>query len=148
MAAYTKTLLDLRNTAEKTLKNVQSAGFRHLLDTLRREMTDEYFSEVQKHLNELKNEDILFSAKLGGDLRIVDYTLRRMEKGSWLRWRLSPSYTVKSEERLYEFEDLRRRRGHAVSEAKNILLQAARFLQSFLATLQRTGFYVGCQPGR
>ena len=65
LAAYTKTLLDLRNTAEKTLKNVQSAGFRHLLDTLRRDMTDEYFSEVQKHLNELKNEDILFSAKLG-----------------------------------------------------------------------------------
>ena len=137
LAAYTKTLLDLRNTAEKTLKNIQSAGFRHLLDTLRREMTDEYFSEVQKHLSELKNKDILFSAKLGGDLRIVDYTLRRMEKDSWLRWRLSPSYTVKSEERLYEFEDLRRRRGHAVSEAKNILLQAARFLQSFLATLQK-----------
>lgn len=145
LAAYTKTLLDLRNTAEKTLKNVQSAGFRHLLDTLRREMTDEYFSEVQKHLSELKNKDILFSAKLGGDLRIVDYTLRRMEKDSWLRWRLSPSYTVKSEERLYEFEDLRRRRGHAVSEAKNILLQAARFLQSFLATLQKElAFYVGC----
>ena len=145
LSSFTKILRDLRDLLDKTGGKFQSAGFRHLYATFREQMPDSFFREVQKHLQELQESEILIGAKLGSDLQSIEYTLLRREKGLGLRWRFSPSYTINGEKNPHELEDLRRRRERALNRAKEILMQAARYLHSLLSTLQaELAFYLGC----
>jgi hypothetical protein len=58
---------------------------------LQRELSDDFFAEVADLTEELKNLDnLLISARLGSNLQSVGYTLRRKERGFWLKWKLNP----------------------------------------------------------
>lgn len=146
LKAYTKLLRDLREVADKKLQDFKSKGFRDMLEMLQRELPDEYFEEASNSLREISNVDnVLVSARLGSHLQSVDYTLRRKEKGFWLRWCMATSFTADVERNPKEIDDIFNRRERAVSEAANILSWAARHLESFFNMLRNElGFYVGC----
>ncbi|NLL38678.1 MAG: DNA mismatch repair protein MutS [Clostridiales bacterium] len=146
LKAYLKLLRDLREVADRKLQDFKSRGFKDMLEMLKRELTDEYFEEVSNSLREINNVDnILVSARLGSHLQSVDYTLRRKEKGFWLRWCTATSFTANVERNPKEIDDIFNRRERAVSEAANILTWAARHLESFFNMLRNElGFYVGC----
>jgi hypothetical protein len=81
---YTEMLMKLRLIADSKLSGFQSEGFRNLLTMLQRELDDDYFAEVQSHLDDLKDCDgMLVSSTLGNYMQGVGYVLRRKtEKGS------------------------------------------------------------------
>lgn len=146
LKAYTKLLRDLREVADKKLQDFKSQGFKDMLEMFKRELTDKYFEEASNNLRDINNVDnILVSARLGSHLQSVDYTLRRKEKGFWLRWCMATSFTADVERNPKEIDDIFNRRERAVSEAANILSWAARHLESFFNMLRNElGFYVGC----
>jgi DNA mismatch repair ATPase MutS len=143
---YTKMLKDLREVADRKLSEFESEGFRKLFEMLRRELTDDFFAGVQEHLDEMRDVDnILVSAKLGPNLMSVDYTLRRKEKGFWLKWNLAPSFSVNAEKGAEELEDIRKRRERAISETTSVMTQSTMFLQGFFNMLRaELAFYAGC----
>jgi DNA mismatch repair ATPase MutS len=143
---YTKLLKNLREVADKSLSDFKSEGFRNLFTMLQKELTDSYFSEVDDIINEMNNVDnIMISAKLGQNLLSVDYTLRRKEKGYWLRWQMAPSFTADAERDPKEIDDLYLRRDRGILEATGVLAQSAMYLESFFEMLRKElAFYVGC----
>lgn len=143
---YTKMLRDLREVADRKITDFTSEGFKNLMEMLRRELTDEFFAQVQEHLTEMRDVDnILVSARLGSNLLSTDYTLRRKEKGFWLKWNLTPSYSVNAEKGAEELEDIRKRRERAISETTSVMTQSAMFLEGFFGMLRaELAFYVGC----
>ncbi len=59
-------LKKLRNIADEHADKFSSEGFTRLFETLKKDLSDEYFATVHDHLKELKFEDgILISAELG-----------------------------------------------------------------------------------
>jgi hypothetical protein len=143
---YTKFLKDLREVADSRMRDFTSEAFTSLFEMLRRELSDEYFAEVAGFTDELKNLDnLLISARLGSNLQSVDYTLRRKEKGFWLRWKLTPAITINVEKDPEAVSDRIMRRDRATSEATSILKQAAKYLEDFFNMLRgELAFYVGC----
>jgi DNA mismatch repair ATPase MutS len=146
LKTYLKMLRDLRAAVDNKLPNFKSEGFRKLVELLERELTDDYFNTVSEYLKEISNTDnILVSAKLGSHLHSVDYTLRRKEKGFWMRWLSAASFTADSERNPEEMADISNRQERAVSEASNILKWSALYLESFFNMLRNElAFYVGC----
>jgi DNA mismatch repair ATPase MutS len=146
LKAYTKLLRDLRDSAEKMQQSFQSDGFRQLLELLKRELTDAYFAEVSESLKEVSNVDnILVSVKLGSHLQSIDYTLRRKEKGFWLRWAMAASFTADAELNPEELADISERHERAISEASNVLKWSAMYVEGFFNLLRtELAFYVGC----
>lgn len=143
---YIEMLMKLRRIADKELSSFQSEGFRNLLTMLKRELNDDYFAEVNAHLNELSNSDgILISSKLGNYLQGVGYVFRyKNRKGFWLKWTFAPSYTIAPRDDIGA-ADLGKRRDRAINEVSNALAQAAEHLEGFFATLRNElAFYVGC----
>ncbi len=143
---YTDMLMKLRNIADRNLSDFQSTGFRNLLTMFQRELDDDYFAEVQTHLNNLKDRGgTLVSANLGNYLQGVNYVLRRKNrKGFWWRWRFSPSFSIAPRDDAGA-ADLGKRRDRAINEATNALAQATEHLEGFFAMLRcELGFYVGC----
>ena len=58
-------LKELRNIADEHADQFQSEGFTIFFAMLKRELGDEYFATVQKHLRQLKFRDgVLISAEL------------------------------------------------------------------------------------
>jgi DNA mismatch repair ATPase MutS len=143
---YAKLLKDLREVADKRSQDFKSVPFRKLFVMLQKELSDSFFAEVNDLTEELKNLDnLLISAKLGSNLQSVGYTLRRKEKGFWLKWKLTPAITVNVEKDPEGVNDLIMRRDRATSEATSILKQAAKYLEDFMNMLRsELAFYVGC----
>lgn len=146
MKIYTEMLMELRLVADSKLFGFQSEGFRNLLTMLQRELDDDYFAEVNAHLNDLKDRDgMLVSATLGNYLQGIHYVLRRKtRKGFWWRWRFAPSFTIAPRDDAGA-ADLGNRRDRAINEAANALAQAAEHMEGFFAMLRNElAFYVGC----
>ncbi len=143
---YTKLLRDLREVVDKRLQDFTSAAFKNMFAMLQRELSDDFFAEVADLTEELKNLDnLLISARLGSNLQSVGYTLRRKERGFWLKWKLTPAITVNVEKDPEAVNDLMMRRDRATSEATSILKQAAKYLEDFMTMLRsELAFYVGC----
>ncbi len=143
---YTEMLMKLRLIADSKLSGFQSEGFRNLLTMLQRELDDDYFAEVQSHLDDLKDCDgMLVSSTLGNYMQGVGYVLRRkIRKGFWRRWHFAPSFTIAPRDDSGA-TDLGKRRDRAINEATNALAQAAEHLEGFFAMLRgELAFYVGC----
>jgi DNA mismatch repair ATPase MutS len=143
---YVKLLQDLRALADQKLPKFKSEAFRSLLEMLRCELSDSFFAEVQDQLEEVKDtNNLLISARLGSNLQLEDYRLRRKEKGFWLHWKMAQSHTVDPEKNPAGIGDLFKRRERAIIEATNVLAQSTRFLETFFTSLrQELAFYVGC----
>ncbi len=131
---------------DKKSQDFSSASFKNMFVMLQRELSDSFFTEVNDLTEELKNLDnLLISAKLGSNLQSVGYTLRRKERGFWLKWKLTPAITVNVEKDPEAVNDLIMRRDRATSEATSILKQAAKSLEDFMSMLRNElAFYVGC----
>lgn len=143
---YTEMLMKLRVVADKSLSGFKSEGFINLLTMLQHELDDDYFEEVQAHLDELKDNDgMLISATLGNWNQGVHYVLRRKNrKAFWRRWHFAPSFTIAPRDDAGA-ADLGMRRDRAINEAANALAQAAEHIESFFTMLQgELAFYVGC----
>lgn len=143
---YTDMLMQLRMVADKSISGFCSEGFVNLLTMFQRELSDDYFAEVQGHLNELKDGNgVLVSATIGRYLQGVSYVLRRKnQKGFWHHWLFAPSFTIADRDDAGA-KDLGNRRERAINDTANALAQAAEHLESFFRVLQNElAFYAGC----
>ena len=146
------TLKDLRNIADEHADQFQSEGFTAFFAMLKRELGDEYFATVQKHLKQLKFRDgVLISAELGPGNKGTNYVLRKPHdrKENWLERILEQkprSYTFYLDPRdesgakaLSELND------RGVNLVANALAQSTDHILSFFSMLRtELAFYVGC----
>ena len=73
-------LVKLRNIADEHTGEFESEGFAVFFAMLKKELDDEYFASVQKHLRQLKFRDgVLISAELGKGNKGTNYILRRSQ---------------------------------------------------------------------
>ena len=119
---------------------------------LKRELDDEYFATVQKHLRQLKFRDgVLISAELGPGNKGTNYTLRKPldRKESWIERILEQkprSYTFHLHPRdesgakaLSELND------RGINLVANALAQSTDHILSFFNMLRtELAFYIGC----
>lgn len=145
-------LKQLRTIADEHADQFDSEGFRRLWAMLRRELADEYFVRVQKHLQELTFRDgVLISAKLGQGNEGTGYMLHKLpvKKQNWrerIFGRKAPGYIVRIHPRdeagakaLSELTD------RGINRVANVLAQSAEHINSFFVMLQtELAFYVGC----
>jgi DNA mismatch repair ATPase MutS len=145
-------LKELRNIADEHSDQFQSEGFSVFFAMLKRELGDDYFATVQKHLRQLKFRDgVLISAELGQGNKGNNYTLRKPHdrKENWIERILEEkprSYTFHLHPRdengakaLSELND------RGINLVANALAQATNHILSFFSMLRtELAFYVGC----
>lgn len=165
-------LKKLRNIADENADTFASEGFMILFATLKKELTDDYFTIIQHHLRELKFDDgVLISAELGEGNKGANYTLRKLlrRKRSWIErlidnyirpklqdaehpWlkrilaQETPAYTFylhpRDESGARALSELRDRGIHL---AANALAQSAEHILAFFRMLRtELAFYIGC----
>jgi len=169
---FVGTLTKLRAIADEHADEFASDGFTTLFAMLKKELSDEYFANIQNHLSELKFRDgVLISAELGKGNKGTSYVLRKSheKKQSWLdriiadyilpklqeskhRWlkqiiaQQPQAYTFylhpRDEAGARALSELRDRGIHLVA---NALAQSTDHIRSFLAMLRtELAFYIGC----
>jgi DNA mismatch repair ATPase MutS len=153
-------LKKLKNIAEEHSDKFESAGFTTLFSTLNKELTDEYFANVQDHLGKLKfRNGVLMSAELGRGNKGTNYVLRKPqeEKQSWLEriftsWlerifaRKTPAYTFRISSRdQMGARALGELRSRGINLVANALAQSVDHILNFFNLLRtELAFYVGC----
>lgn len=152
MGMFVGMLQRLRTTADRHMASFKSVGFRTLFNMLQRELSDEYFDEIQYHLKQLRfPRGVLVSARLGMGNRGTNYVLRREnpQQGNWVTRLFAPSppsysFTLhpRDESGARSLAELRDR---GVNLAANALAQSAEHILSFFQMLRtELAFYVGC----
>ena len=87
---FVSMLRKLRAVADEHAGDFRSEGFTRFFTMLSKELGDEYFSEVEDHLRELKfRHGILISAGVGTGNKGINYVLRRLREQRWIE-RISP----------------------------------------------------------
>jgi hypothetical protein len=152
MGMYVGALRRLRGIAHAHAARFTSEAFSRLFAMVERELAEDYLTEIEAHLAELKfRRGALISAELGPGNVGRNYVLRlppRDERG-WLRRLLSkapPGYTFRLPDRdesgARMLSELRDRGIQFVATA---LAQSADHVESFLQVLRtELAFYVGC----
>ncbi len=145
-------LKQLRGVGTYNVKRFSSEGFIAFFAMLDRELSDDYFTSIQDHLNQLKFRDgVLISAVLGTGFKGANYTLRKPNErpGTWIKrlmtpkppgytWRLPP----RDEQGANALGELRDRGLNLVA---NALAQSDDHILSFFAMLRtELAFYIGC----
>ncbi len=170
--ALLKFVKKLRNIADSHVDEFTSEGWKILFATLQRELTDEYFSQVQYHLAQLKFPNgVLMSTEVGDGNKATNYTLhvfrppdsRKWERLAWIiaRWlpqRLVGGWLIRRLEGpqpVFAFtlhprdesgaKALHEIRDRGISLVANALAQAMDHVRSFFNMLRtELAFYVGC----
>jgi hypothetical protein len=140
----------LRKISDEHAGRFGSAGFTRLFAMLSKELSDEYFSEVEDHLRELKfRRGVLISAELGQGNSGVRHVLRRPREQNWIG-RLSgggrPSYSFQIPDRDESgFRALSELQGRGINLVANALAQSTDHILSFFRMLRsELAFYIGC----
>lgn len=152
LEVFVSRLKKLRNIADEHADEFESEGFATLFAMLKRELSDEYFAEVQDHLRELKFRDgVLLSAGLGKGNKGTNYVLRKSpdKKQSWkerIFAQKPPVYTFyihpRDESGARALSELRDR---GINLVANALAQSTDHILSFFNMLRtELAFYVGC----
>jgi hypothetical protein len=148
---FTGNLRKLRDLTVEYTDRFESDGLTGLLAMLKKELTDEYFADVQNHLKQLAFGDGVFiSAGLGKGNKGVNYTLHKPPKNeSWLKRifaEVPPSYTFHLHPRDEAgFSDLSILRDRGINLVANALAQSTDHIRSFFNMLRaELAFYVGC----
>jgi DNA mismatch repair ATPase MutS len=142
----------LRKIADEQAERFESEGFARLFAMLRRELSDEYFISIEKHLRQLTfRNGVLISAELGKGNKGRNYVLRKppADKRNWILRTFSqksPGYTYRLHPRdetgariLSELKD------RGVNLVANALAQSTDHILSFFQMLRtELAFYVGC----
>jgi hypothetical protein len=149
---YVGFLHRLRELAERYRPQVRSEGLTAVFDELVAELSDQYFAEVDEHLDILKfRQGILMTARLDAGCRGTDYVLRRIrDDRNWFA-RLfslpdpnSLSFTIPERDDA-GWQALGSLRDEGMVLVARAVGEAAEHVQSFFTMLRReTGFYVGC----
>lgn len=150
LARLVPVLRRLRRLADAHAAAFASEGFRRLFATLREELDDAYFAEVERFLRELRFRDgVLMTAELGKANAGARYVLRRARPRGWMR-RLLPggrpglSFTIpdRDENGARALGDLQARGLNLVA---NAVAQSADHVLAFFAMLRaELAFYVAC----
>lgn len=140
----------LRTIADEHAGSFRSEGFTRLFAMLSEELGDEYFSEVEGHLRELKfQRGTLISAEVGTGNKGTHYVLRGLREQSWIE-RISPGgragfgfqVPARDENGLRALSDLQ---GRGINLVANALAQSTDHILSFFRMLRsELAFYVGC----
>jgi DNA mismatch repair ATPase MutS len=145
-------LKTLRSIADRQAENFKSEGFSNLFAMLRRELGDEYFAEVEKHLRQLKfRGGVLISAELGRGNKGENYALRKPNEDdrNWLV-RLfaekAPSYSYQLAPRDEAgAQALSALNDRGLNLVANALAQSTDHILSFFQMLRtEVAFYIGC----
>ncbi len=152
MQMFVGLLIKLRNIADENADKFESEGFTRFFAMIHKELEDEYLSEIQDHLSELKFRDgVLISAELGEGNEGTDYMLRKSpeKKQRWVKRVLakkSPVYAFsihpRDEAGARALSDIRTK---GINLAANALGQSADHIDNFFKLLQvELAFYMGC----
>jgi len=151
MQIFVDMLHRLRTIAEEHAGRFESEGFTTLFAMLERELSDEYFARIKRHLLDLRfREGVLLSVELGKDNESINHGLRKAGKRPSLLKRIlgkgPPAYTVviadRDETGAKYLSELRDR---GINLVANALAQSSDHIQSFFEMLRaELGFYVGC----
>ncbi|MGN6541522.1 MAG: MutS-related protein [Ginsengibacter sp.] len=152
MGIYVAILKKLRAIADEHARKFRSEGFTRFFEMLKKELSDEYFIEIENHLSALKFRDgILISAELGKGNKGINYTLRKLQvtKKNWLEkifGRKEPWYTFsvhpRDESGVRALSDLK---NEGINLVANALAQSCDHILGFFNMLQtELAFYVGC----
>jgi DNA mismatch repair ATPase MutS len=152
MEIFVDILKTLRNTADEHAGKFDSEGFSRFFGMIKKELGDEYFTEVENHLRKLKfSEGILMSAELGKGNKGINYVLHKLQdkKQSWIE-RLFPKkpqgYTFyihpRDESGVRALSELR---NEGINLVANVLAQSADHILGFFNLLRtELAFYIGC----
>jgi DNA mismatch repair ATPase MutS len=148
---FVSLLRKLRTVADEHAGDFQSEGFTRLFAMLSKELGDEYFSEVEGHLRELKfRRGVLISAGVGEGNKGIHYVLRRLREQRWIE-RISPGgraagYSFQIADRDDRgFRALSDLQARGINLAANALAQSVDHILSFFSMLRaELAFYVGC----
>jgi DNA mismatch repair ATPase MutS len=144
-------LKQLRRIAEEHAHQFTSEGFTSLFEMLRRELSDEYLTEIKNHLTELKfPKGVLVNAELGEWNESTNYVLHDSTKEpNWFERLLGngpPRHTFhlhpRDEAGARILSDMKNR---ATSRVTVALAESADHVLSFFKALRtELAFYVGC----
>jgi hypothetical protein len=152
LEAYLARLRELRHIADDHAAKFRSDGLRTLFATLRRDLDDDYFDEIEDHLRRLRfRGGVLISAQLGRDNSGTGFVLRAPEQArrGWTERlgigpRTSYSFTISPRDEAggQILADLTNR---GINQVANAAAQSADHIGSYFAVLRaELGFYVGC----
>ena len=152
MVIFVDVLKRLRLLADRHAARFKSEAFSTLFATLARELDDDYFALIDRHLKRLRFRDaVLVTSQLGRGLRGVNTILRRPLKpaGKWFTRAFAkrpPAYRLtlapRDEAGAQAMSELRDR---GVALAADALAKSAEHILSFFRMLQtEAAFYVGC----
>ena len=143
---YSEMLLKLRNTVGRDTQKFQSEGWTQFSQMLWQELDDNYFSQINALLDELKEDKgILISAGLGNYCQGIRYVMRcKEQRHFWMNWHFAPSFMIAPRDDAGA-SDLGKRCDRAINESTNVLAQSAEHIENFFTILQQElAFYVGC----
>ena len=152
LKAFVDILRRMRGIAEQQAASFASAGFTALFAMLRRELSEQYLTEVEDHLAALEfKHGVLLSARLGKANAGADYVLRqRRDNGStWLDRVLGrgpPAFTIRIHDRDDAgFRALSEIRDRGLNLVANAAAQSSDHIAGFFETLRvELGFYAAC----
>jgi DNA mismatch repair ATPase MutS len=145
-------LRKLKRIADEHGGEFESQGFRRFFAMVQRELTEEYFTEVEEHLKTLKfRRGVLISAQLGNGNEGKNYVLRKTNHDDrhWMERvfsRKSPIYSYT----LHSRDDAGARalgelRDQGINLVANATGQSADHIDSFFKVLRlELAFYSGC----
>ena len=155
MVAFVDVLKRLRTVADRRAAQFKSEAFSNLFAMLARELDDDYFAVIDRHLNRLKFRTIVVSAELGKGVKGVDYVLRRplRDPGNWF----TRAFRAVFEERPESYslylaprdeagaQAMGELRDRGLGLAADALAKSAEHIGSFFRMLQtELAFYIGC----
>ena len=152
LQTYMQMLRRLRQQADSLSGGFRSEAFGTLFTTLQREIGDDYFAEVQDHLDTLRfRHGVLLSANLGPGNAGTGHVLHAGNgaRPGWLAWLLHkapPQYVFRLADRdeagarmLSELVD------RGINEVANALAQATEHVLGFFELLRvELAFFVAC----
>lgn len=149
---FVKALRQLRRIADEHGPAMRSKGLRAFFAELKRELSDDYFAEIQAHARELAFRDGVFiSARPGHGGTGEDYILRKMppDTRGWLRRLFAPkpeSYSYHVPDRDESgFRALSELRDRGLNLVANALAQSNDHMLSYFQLLRaELAFYLGC----
>ena len=152
MAIYADILKKLRAIADEHAGKFSSNGFTRFFEMLKKELSNEYFLEIENHLTELKFRDgILISAQLGKGNKGINYILRKLQvkRKNWLERifaKKEPWYTFsihpRDESGVRALSELK---NEGINLVANALAQSCDHILGFFNTLHaEMAFYIGC----
>ncbi len=153
LKVFMEMLRKLRDTADRHSGGFESEGFKQFFETLKKELTDDFFCGAERLLKELKFEDgAMVRAQLTKGNEGCNYVLVRKKKQKWFGSILSKmplgsvsSYTFRLHPRDDSgFRALSEIKDRAINPVANTIAQSADHVLGFFRKLRREmAFYMG-----